>query len=99
MIVYLLTVDNSTNTTTTQAVGAIPNWGVACLINYFGPADPYDPTSTLMSIYGTVQGVAPAPGNLPANLNFFLYVETALGMESVEVGKRGLVGSGTDEGV
>ena len=55
------------------------------MINYLGPADPNTLTSTLLGMYGAVDGVPHAPGSPPADLNFFLYIETAAGMESVEV--------------
>lgn len=42
--------------------------------NYLGPADMNDPGSALLGMYGLVEGVAPAPGQPPADLNFLLFV-------------------------
>lgn len=44
--------------------------------NYLGPRDPNDPlASDVLGMYGGIEGVAPAPGNPPADLNFFLFIQ------------------------
>lgn len=43
--------------------------------NYIGPADPNDPASTLLGLYGDIEGVSAAPGDLAADLRFYIYID------------------------
>lgn len=63
-----------------------PTLDLVGLINYLGPADPNDPTSTLLGMYGGITGVPPTPGNPAADLNFYLYIETDPTNQYVEGG-------------
>lgn len=54
--------------------------------NYLGPADPSDVTSTVLGMYGGIEGVEPAPGSPAADLNFYLFIEPDPANQWVEGG-------------
>lgn len=43
--------------------------------HYLGPQDPSDPSSTVLGMYGGVEGVPPAPGRPAADLNFYMHID------------------------
>ncbi len=43
--------------------------------NYLGPRDPDDPLSSVLGMYGDIEGIPPAPGSPAADLNFYLFID------------------------